>query len=85
MTKPNSAFNDNDGNYENMSTDKRFARIKEELLSTPMYLCPERAYLINEYFKKHDDSAELMGIRNPILACHTVYPICSFWLGVCLD
>lgn len=63
MTKPNSAFNDHNGSYEDMSTDKRFARIKQELLSTPMYLCPERAYLITEYFKKHDDSAEPMVIR----------------------
>lgn len=41
----------------------RFARIKEELLSSPMHLCPERAYLVTEYFKKFDDKAEPMVIR----------------------
>jgi pyruvate formate-lyase/glycerol dehydratase family glycyl radical enzyme len=42
---------------------KRFERIKNELLSSPTYLCPERAYLITEYFKKHDDKTEPMILR----------------------
>ena len=42
---------------------QRFKRIKQELLSTPVYLCPERAYLITDYFKHHDDSTEPMVIR----------------------
>lgn len=40
-----------------------FQHIKQELLSTPMYLCPERAYLITEYFKHHDDASEPMIVR----------------------
>ncbi len=41
----------------------RFARIKNEILSSPMYLCPERAYLVTEFFKKHDNPKEPMIIR----------------------
>jgi pyruvate formate-lyase/glycerol dehydratase family glycyl radical enzyme len=44
-------------------TSRRFESIKAELLSTPMYLCPERASLITEYFKRYDDTAEPMIIR----------------------
>ena len=42
---------------------QRFRRIKQELLSTPVYLCPERAYLVTDYFKHHDDPKEPMVIR----------------------
>ena len=49
------------------STEKegsqRFKRIKHELLSSPVYLCPERAYLITDYFKHYDDPTEPMVIR----------------------
>ncbi|TET16287.1 MAG: formate acetyltransferase, partial [Dehalococcoidia bacterium] len=41
----------------------RFKRIKQELFSTPVCLCPERAYLITDYFKRHDDRSEPMVIR----------------------
>jgi len=41
----------------------RFKRIKQELLATPVCLCPERAYLITDYFKRHDDRSEPMVIR----------------------
>jgi len=41
----------------------RFKRIKQGLLSSPVYLCPERAVLITEYFKYHDDPAEPMVVR----------------------
>jgi pyruvate formate-lyase/glycerol dehydratase family glycyl radical enzyme len=48
---------------EDKQISRRFQRIREELLSTPMHLCPERAYLITEYFRRHDDPAEPMIIR----------------------
>ncbi|HSV96502.1 MAG TPA: pyruvate formate lyase family protein [Spirochaetota bacterium] len=41
----------------------RFQRIKSGLLAEPMHLCPERAYLITDYFKKHDSPAEAMIVR----------------------
>ena len=44
-------------------TSQRFKRIKQELLSSPTYLCPERASLITDYFKHHDDPHESMVIR----------------------
>ncbi len=46
-----------------ISTFPRFEKIRETLLSTPVNLCPERALLITEYFKKHDDKKEPMVIR----------------------
>ncbi|MGB2798716.1 MAG: pyruvate formate lyase family protein [Dehalococcoidia bacterium] len=53
--------------YVETSTEKegsqRFKRIKQTLLSSPVYLCPERAYLITDYFKHHDDPTEPMVIR----------------------
>jgi len=42
---------------------ERFDRIKKVLLSTPIYLCPERAYLVTDYFKHHDDVKNSMVIR----------------------
>jgi formate C-acetyltransferase len=48
---------------EGKEKSRRFKRIKQELLSTPVYLCPERAYLITDYFKHHDDPTEPMVIR----------------------
>lgn len=42
---------------------ERFCRIKETLMSEPVYLCPERALLITEFFKKHDNKKEAMIIR----------------------
>ena len=41
----------------------RFCRIRETLLSEPVYLCPERALLITEFFKKHDNKKEPMVVR----------------------
>lgn len=41
----------------------RFSRTREALLAEPVWLCPERAFLITEYFKKFDDPAEPMMIR----------------------
>ena len=48
---------------EGKEESQRFKRIKQELLATPVYLCPERAYLITDYFKRHDDRDEPMVIR----------------------
>lgn len=48
---------------EEKGGSQRFKRIKQELLSTPVCLCPERAYLITDYFKHHDDRTEPMVIR----------------------
>ncbi len=41
----------------------RFARIRKALMSEPLHLCPERAILITEFFKKHDDKNDSMVIR----------------------
>ena len=41
----------------------RFERIKKALLSESMHLCPERALLVTEYFKKLDSPADPMIIR----------------------
>ena len=48
---------------EELAPSERFGRIKRELLSTPLYLCPERAYLVTDYFKHHDDPDEPMVVR----------------------
>jgi len=48
---------------EEKEESRRFKRIKKELLSIPVYLCPERAYLITDYFKHHDDPGEPMIVR----------------------
>jgi len=37
---------------------QRFDRIKQTLLSEPVYLCPERALLITQYFKAHGNKKE---------------------------
>lgn len=42
---------------------ERFYRIRETLLKEPVWLCPERALLITEYFKHHDNKKEPMVIR----------------------
>jgi len=48
---------------EKKEASPRFRRIKHELLSTQVHMCPERAYLITDYFKHHDDPTEPMIIR----------------------
>ena len=42
---------------------ERARKIRQELLSSPRHLCPERALLITEYFKHEDDPAEPMKVR----------------------
>jgi len=41
----------------------RFSRIREVLMSEPVWLCPERALLITEFFKNHDDKKDPMVVR----------------------
>lgn len=48
---------------ERAESQGRFERIKRELLESPMFLCPERALLITEYFKRLDDPTEPMVVR----------------------
>jgi pyruvate formate-lyase/glycerol dehydratase family glycyl radical enzyme len=44
-------------------TSERFERIRDEILSSPLHLCPERALLITDFFKHHDDPTEPMVVR----------------------
>ena len=55
---------------EKKASSERFQRIKKELLSTPIHLCPERAYLVTDYFKHHDKSSEPMLIRRAKVLRH---------------
>jgi len=41
----------------------RFERIKRDILASPVYLCPERACLITDYFRHHDNPREPMVVR----------------------
>ena len=63
MEESISTFNGNNvgASVEAKRKSERFDRIKKVLLSTPIYLCPERAYLVTDYFKRHDDVKDLMG------------------------
>ena len=40
---------------EEKKPSARFEGIKKELLASKVRLCPERAYLITDYFKHHAD------------------------------
>lgn len=42
---------------------ERFRRIRQEILDSPVHLCPERALLVTEFFKRHDDPAEPVAVR----------------------
>lgn len=42
---------------------ERFRKIRQDLLSAPKYLCPERPEIITEYFKTLDDPADPMVVR----------------------
>ncbi len=48
---------------ERVRESERFRRIRGELLGSPVYLCPERAVLVTEFFKHHDDPSDAMIIR----------------------
>ena len=41
----------------------RFQRIKKELLGSRVHLCPERAYLVTDYYRHHDDPSQPVTIR----------------------
>ena len=41
----------------------RMLTIRKDLVGTPIHLCPERAFLITDYFRKHDDPSEPTIIR----------------------
>ncbi len=41
----------------------RYRRIKQELLAEPVYLCPERALLVTEFCKRHDDPGDPTLVR----------------------
>ena len=41
----------------------RFDRIKKELLSSKVCLCPERAYLVTDFFKRHDNPDHPVAVR----------------------
>ena len=42
---------------------ERLRRIHQDLAASRVRLCPERAYLITEFYKKHDDPKEPMVVR----------------------
>ena len=48
---------------ETAARTERFQRIKKELLGSRVHLCPERAYLVTDFFKHHDDPSKSMIIR----------------------
>jgi pyruvate formate-lyase/glycerol dehydratase family glycyl radical enzyme len=48
---------------DRVGESERFQRIKRELLDTPVCLCPERALLVTEFFKRHDDPSDPMIVR----------------------
>jgi len=48
---------------DKVGESERFGRIKRELQGTPVYLCPERALLVTEFFKRHDDPSDPMIVR----------------------
>ena len=48
----------------------RVQTIRQELLSEPIHLCPERAYLITEYFRDFDEPDEPMVVRKAMALRH---------------
>lgn len=41
----------------------RIETIRQDLIGTPVHLCPERAYLVTEFFREHDDTSEPLPVR----------------------
>jgi formate C-acetyltransferase len=41
----------------------RLESIRSDLVGTPVHLCPERAYLVTDFYKHHDDPGEAMVVR----------------------
>ena len=48
---------------ETLVASGRFQRIKSELHRERVHLCPERAYIITDFFKHHDDPSQPVIIR----------------------
>jgi len=48
---------------ETLVMSNRFQRIKSGLQRERVHLCPERAYLITDFFKHHDDPSQPVIIR----------------------
>ncbi len=42
---------------------ERFQRIKRELLGSRVHLCPERACLVTEFYRRHDDPSQPIIVR----------------------
>jgi len=49
---------------------ERFQRIKKELLGSRVHLCPERAYLVTDFYKHHDDPSQPMIVRKAMATCY---------------
>lgn len=41
----------------------RLETIRRDLVGTPVHLCPERAYLVTDFYKRHADPGEPMAVR----------------------
>jgi pyruvate formate-lyase/glycerol dehydratase family glycyl radical enzyme len=41
----------------------RLKTVRSDLVGTPIHLCPERAYLVTEFYKHHDDPGEPTAVR----------------------
>ncbi len=48
----------------------RFQSIKKELLGSRVHLCPERAYLVTDYYRHHDDPSRPVIIRKAMATRH---------------
>jgi formate C-acetyltransferase len=48
---------------ETAARTERFQRIKKELLGSRVHLCPERAYLVTDFYKHHDDPSQPIIVR----------------------
>jgi formate C-acetyltransferase len=48
----------------------RIERIRQDVTGSPVHLCPERAYLVTEFFKKLDDPTEPMVVRKARVLHH---------------
>jgi len=48
---------------ETAARTQRFQRIKKELLGSRVHLCPERAYLVTDFYRHHDDPSQPIVVR----------------------
>jgi formate C-acetyltransferase len=49
--------------YDEERDMKRLDTIRKDLVGTPVYLCPERAYLVTEFFRDCDDQSDPVPVR----------------------